>query len=95
MEKSKTSKKALRGLINDSMQEALKNLELPEPGKKAKKLIRNNSRKLATIFADAMKREDKKKRKAAKFMERSVKGKAAKPKKTREVELEKDGLATA
>ena len=38
MEKTKTSKKALRGLINDSMQEALNSLELPQPGKKGKKI---------------------------------------------------------
>ena len=94
MEKAKKSKKALRGLINDSMQEALKNLELPEPGKKAKKLIRNNSRKLASIFADVIKRQDKKKRKAAKFMESAVRGKA-KQKKAKPIALEQENLETA
>jgi hypothetical protein len=95
MEKAKTSKKALRGLINDSMKEALRNLELPEPDKKAKKLIRNNSKKLASIFADVMKRQDKKKRKAAKFMENAVKGKSAKGKKGKPITLEKENLETA
>lgn len=89
MEKTKTSKKALRGLINDSMQEALINLELPQPGKKVKKLLQRNSKKLASIFANRIKREDKKKKKAAKFMENAVKGKGKKNKKSKEVKLEK------
>jgi predicted ATPase len=95
MENTKTSKKALRGLINDSMQEALSSLELPQPGKKAKKLLRNNSRKLASIFANVMKREEKKKRKAAKFMEKAVAGKSKKNKKSNGVAIEAEVLATA
>lgn len=78
MENQKTSKKALRHLIEDSMQEALKVLQLPDPGKKVKKVLHRNSKKLATLFADVIKREDKKKKKAAKFMESAVKGKAKK-----------------
>ena len=89
MEKTKTSKKALRGLINDSMKEALVNLELPQPSKKVKKLLQRNSKKLASIFANRIKREDKKKKKAAKFMEDAVKGKGRKNKKSKEVKLEK------
>jgi len=95
MEKTKTSKKALRGLINDSMQEALTNLELPQPGKKARKLLRNNSKKLAEIFANVIKREDKKKRKAAKFMESAVEGKSRKKGKSKAPKLEKQDLETA
>ena len=95
MENTKTSKKALRGLINDSMQEALSNLELPQPGKKAKKLLRNNSRKLASIFANVMKREEKKKKKAAKFMEKAVNGKSKKNKKAKELALEPQPMETA
>ena len=95
MEKTKTSKKALRGLINDSMQEALKSLELPQPSKKAKKLLRNNSKRLAAIFANAIKRDDKKKRKAAKFMENAVEGKSRKRNKSKAVKLEKQDLETA
>ena len=83
MEKTKTSKKALRGLINDSMQDALKGLELPQPSKKAKKVLLRNSKKLASIFAEVIKREDKKQRKAAKFMENAVKGKSKKDKKSK------------
>jgi hypothetical protein len=92
MDKTKTSRKALRGLITDSMQEALKSLELPPSGKKVKKLIRTNSRKLASIFANAMKREDKKKRKAAKFMERAVKGKSGKNGNVTPVKLESQDI---
>jgi hypothetical protein len=78
MEKEKTSRKALRHVIEDSMQEALKALELPEPGKKVKKVLHRDSKKLATLFANVIKREDKKKKKAAKFMDSAVKGKAKK-----------------
>ena len=78
MEKTKTSKKALRSLINDSMQEAIAKLELPEPSKKVKKLLHRNSKKLATLFAHSIKRNDRKKRKAEKFMEDAVKGKGKK-----------------
>jgi hypothetical protein len=90
MEKIKTSRKALRGLIEDSMQDALGHLELPAPTKKVKKVLHRNSKKLASIFANVIKREDKKKKKAAKFMENAVKGKKSKKdKKSREVKLEK------
>ena len=90
MEKTKTSRKALRGLIEDSMQDALGHLELPAPTKKVKKVLHRNSKKLASIFANVIKREDKKKKKAAKFMENAVKGKKSKKdKKSREVKLEK------
>ena len=90
MEKIKTSRKALRGLIEDSMQDALGHLELPAPTRKVKKVLHRNSKKLASIFANVIKREDKKKKKAAKFMENAVKGKKSKKdKKSREVKLEK------
>jgi hypothetical protein len=88
MEKSKTSKKALKGLINDSMQEALKSLELPAPGKKVKKVLLRNSKKLAGIFSQAIKEENKKKKKAAKFMEDAVKGKSKKNKKAAPIKLQ-------
>ena len=65
-EKTKTSKKVLRGQINDSMTEALAKLELPKPSKKIKKLLSKNSKKLANVFADAIKREMKKKKKTDK-----------------------------
>jgi hypothetical protein len=89
MEKTKTSKKALQGLINDSMQEALKSLELPPPGKKAKRLLRSNAKKLASIFANVIKRQDKKKRKAQKFMENAVSGKSKKDAKPKKMKFEK------
>ena len=87
MENKKTSKKALRGLIKDSMEEALTNLELPKSGKKVKKLLQRNSKKLAEIFANVIKREDKKKKKAGKFMEDSGKRKSRK-KGMKEVKVE-------
>ena len=87
MENKKTSKKALRGPIKDSMEEALTNLELPKPGKKVEKLLQRNSKKLAEIFANVIKREDKKKKKAGKFMEDSGKRKSRK-KGMKEVKVE-------
>ncbi len=71
------------------MQDAIGHLELPAPTKKVKKVLHRNSKKLASIFANAIKREDKKKRKAAKFMEDAVSGKSKKGKKSKEVKLEK------
>ena len=85
MEQQKTSKKALRHLIEDSMQEALKGLQLPEPGKKVRKVLHRNSKKLAAIFTSVIKHEDKKKRKAAKFMESAVGKNKKKDKKKKEV----------
>ena len=64
MEKLKTSKKALRILIADSMKEAIGTLELPQPTKKVNKLLQRNSKKLASVFADMIRRENKKKKKA-------------------------------
>lgn len=83
MEKSKTSKKALRSLINDSMRDAIGHLELPEPSKKVKKLLDRNAKKLATVYAGMLKRDARKKAKAAKFMEEAVKGKHGKNKKSK------------
>ncbi|HEY3406505.1 MAG TPA: hypothetical protein VGK59_24120 [Ohtaekwangia sp.] len=88
MEQTKTSKKALRSLINDSMQEAISKLELPEPSKKVKKLLHRNSKRLADLYAHVIKRENKKKRKAEKFMEDAVKGKSKKKDKKKSVRLE-------
>ena len=91
MEKAKTqksSKKALRSLINDSLQQTLNTLELTQASKKAKKLLHRSAKKLAIIFSDAMKREEKKKKKAEKFMEDAVSGKGKK-KSSKQVKLEK------
>ncbi|WP_276370390.1 hypothetical protein [Chryseolinea sp. H1M3-3] len=89
MEKTKTSKKALRSLIEDSMKEAIGTLELPKPTKKVNKLLQRNSKKLASLFADMIRRENKKIKKAEKFMEDGGKVKAKKEKKLKEVKLAK------
>lgn len=90
MEKLKTSKKALRELINNSVLEAIGKLEtLPAPSKKAKKLVGKASKRLAIIFADAIKREEKKKQKIQKsltYVEDVLKGKK-KGKKSKNNEL--------
>ncbi|HTJ50741.1 MAG TPA: hypothetical protein VL443_14865 [Cyclobacteriaceae bacterium] len=90
MEKNKTSKRALRGLINDSVNEALGKLELPKASKKVKKAISKNSKKLATMFADIIKRETKKKARTEKtltYVEDVLKGKK-KDKKKKAVKAE-------
>jgi hypothetical protein len=94
MENSKTSKKALKGLVKDAMQEAIDNLKLPKASKKVKKLLERNARRLAAVYSDILKREHKKKKKAEKFMEDAVKGKK-KGKKDKVTKLEKPALATA
>ena len=90
MEKLKTSKKALRILIADSMKEAIGTLELPQPTKKVNKLLQRNSKKLASVFADIIRRENKKKKKAEKFMEDAVKTKSNHGQKSKEVKLAKN-----
>lgn len=87
MEKKKTSKKALRGLITDSMKEALASLQLPEPTKKVDKILQRNSRKLASVFADMIRRENKKRKKADKFMEDGRIVKSRKMKKAKKSKL--------
>lgn len=82
MEKQKSSKKELKGLINDTLQDAIGRLSLPEPTKKVKKLLYRNAKKLATVYADMMKREEKKKRKLEKSAATEPKAKKTKkPKK--------------
>jgi hypothetical protein len=95
MENTKTSKKALRSLISESMEEAIRTLELPQPGKKVKKLLNRNAKRLANVYADILKREHKKKKKAEKFMEDAVHGKSKKGKKTKEGKEKKHELETA
>jgi len=95
MEKTKTSKKALRSLIADSMKEAIGTLELPRPTKKVNKLLQRNSKKLASIFADMIRRENKKKQKAEKFMEDAGKNKSKKEKKSKELKFAKNSEAVS
>ena len=66
MEKTKVSKKALKSLLNDSMNVAIGNLELPKPTKKVKKLLDRSAKKLATEFARIMKKENSKVKKSEK-----------------------------
>lgn len=92
MEKRKTSKKALRGLIADSMKEAIASLQLPEPTKKVDKILQRNSRKLASVFADLIRRESKKRKKAEKFMEDGLSVKSKKLKKSKASKLAKQPI---
>jgi hypothetical protein len=64
MEKIKTTKKALKSLLNDSMSVAIGNLELPKPSKKVKRLLDRSSKKLASEFVRIMKKAETKSKKA-------------------------------
>lgn len=66
MEKKKVSAKALKSLLNDSLRDAIKKLELPEPTKKLDKMIAKSSKKIASEFVDILKKEEKKAKKAEK-----------------------------
>ena len=55
----KVSKKALRHLLKDSVQQSIVTLELPEPNKKVKKIISRSARKMANIFSHLLKKEYK------------------------------------
>jgi hypothetical protein len=81
METQKRSKKVLRNLINDSMRDAIRGLELPEPSSKVKKLLERSSKKLATVYAEILKKEEKKRKKADKLLKEAVNGQAKKKRK--------------
>ena len=68
MEKNKLSRKVLKGLLTDSMREAISKLELPKANKKVKKLIDRSSGKIASEFSQLLKRENKKAKKAEKSL---------------------------
>lgn len=81
MEKIKVSKKALKSLLSDSMRTAIGHLELPKPTKKVEKLLNKSSKKLASEFAQILKKADRKARKAEKdltYVEDVLKGKRSK-----------------
>lgn len=81
MENTKVSKKALTSLINDSMREAIGHLALPKPNKKVKKLLAKNSKKLADMFSNMLRKEAHKARKAereVRYVDQVLTGKKAK-----------------
>jgi hypothetical protein len=68
MKNTKISRKALKGLVSDSMREAIGKLELPKASRKVKKLIAKSSAKIAAEFNQLLKKEKKKARKAEKSL---------------------------
>jgi hypothetical protein len=94
MEKSRISKKVLRELINNAVVESIAKLDLPKPSKKIKKLVGKNSKRLALVFSNIIKREEKKKQKIDKsliYVEDVLKGKKKK-KSNKEVAVKSNGL---
>jgi hypothetical protein len=78
MEKIKVSKKALKSLLSDSMRTAIGQLALPKPSKKVEKLLDKSSRKLASEFAQILKKASRKARQSEKdltYVEDVLKGK--------------------
>ncbi len=59
MENKTVSKKALRTLLKDSLQQSIGHLELPKPNKKVKKIINRTTRKMALEFSHLLKKEFK------------------------------------
>jgi hypothetical protein len=55
----KVSKKALRSLLKDSVQQSLGALELPKANKRVKKIIDRSTKKLAAEFATLLKKDFK------------------------------------
>jgi hypothetical protein len=68
MEKKKVSTKALKSLLNDSLRDAIGRLELPQPTKKLDKLIGKSSKRIAAGFANILRKEEKRARKAEKSL---------------------------
>jgi hypothetical protein len=58
-DRKKVSKKELRHLLKDSVQQSIVSLELPEPNKKVKKIINQSAKRMASIFARLLKKEFK------------------------------------
>ena len=86
MENTKISRKALTSLLNNSMREAIGNLELPKANKKVKKLLDKSSKKLAAEFSQALKKERKKSKKMEKsltYVEDVLTGKSRKNRKSK------------
>jgi hypothetical protein len=63
MEKAKTSRKALKELVNNSMREAIGKLELPKASKRVRKLLDKSAKKIAGEFSYLLKKEKKRKKK--------------------------------
>jgi hypothetical protein len=87
MENAKVSKKSLNGLLNDSMREAIQNLELPKPTKKVKKILDKSSKKLAAVFSDILKKQQRKSKKESRdllFVEDVLQTKKQKKSKARD-----------
>ncbi|CAN5239512.1 hypothetical protein BH09BAC3_BH09BAC3_24080 [soil metagenome] len=59
MENKKVSKKALRTLLKDSLQQSIGHLQLPKPNKKVKKIIDRTTKKMAVEFSYLLRKEFK------------------------------------
>jgi len=72
MDDKKISKKELKSLFNDAMQEAIIKLELPAPTKKIKKVLNRQAKELASEYKELLKAAAKDKMKLEKLLKKSV-----------------------
>ena len=77
MEKIKVSKKALRSLLKDSLEQTIGHLELPKPNKRVKRIINRTTKKMALEFAHLLKKEFKRSKPKRAKVEAPVAVKAA------------------
>lgn len=77
MEHIKVSRKALRSLLKDSMEQTIGHLELPKPNKKVKKIIDRTTRKMAAEFASLLRKEFKRSTKKVKQVAHKAAAQAA------------------
>jgi hypothetical protein len=82
-------KKDLRNLISETINKAIGTLDLPKANKKVKKVVESDSKKLACIYTDVMKDEEKMQKKAEKLLQKAV-ASDDKKKKDKQKEKQKD-----
>lgn len=81
MNVEKTSKKVLKDRLTDAFLNSLANLDLPQPSKKIRKAVAKQSKEVAAIYSDILKKEAKKQKKAEKLMNKALSAAKDGPKK--------------
>ena len=77
--KNKISKKEIRGKITDSVSQAISQLEVKDPSKKVKKIIKRASRKIANKVSRQLKESAPKTKKVKAAKAPKLNGKKQKP----------------
>ncbi len=74
MNAEKTSKKVLKNKLTEVFLNSLTSLDLPQPSKKIRKVVAKQSKEVAAIYSDILKKEARKQRKAEKLMNKALSG---------------------